>query len=111
MIAEKAGKGLVLSYHDLEGTPEDLDGLYASMAEQGADIVKIAVTPRSIADLGRLFEFAARGARRGARPSCPRHGPDGHREPHPRRALRGAFHCSRLRPPEPRPLPDRSPPP
>ena len=26
---EKAGSGLVVSYHDLEGTPDDLDGLYA----------------------------------------------------------------------------------
>lgn len=59
VIARKAGKGLVVSYHDLEGTPGDLDGLYASMAELGADVVKIAVTPRSVADLGRLFDFAA----------------------------------------------------
>src|SRR5260221_501353 len=71
VIAEKAGKGLVLSYHDLQGTPDDLDGLYGSMTEQGADIVKIAVTPRSIADLGRLFEFAARRAQAGGTPLLP----------------------------------------
>jgi 3-dehydroquinate dehydratase/shikimate dehydrogenase len=71
VIAEKAGKGLVLSYHDLQGTPDDLDRLYGSMAEQGADVVKIAVTPRSIADLGRLFEFAARRAQAGGTPLVP----------------------------------------
>src|SRR5262245_21609708 len=58
VAAEKAGRGLVVSHHDLSGTPQDLDSLYAGMAEMGADIVKIAVTPRSIADVGRLVAFA-----------------------------------------------------
>ena len=71
VMAEKAGRGLVLSYHDLDGTPGDLDGLYASMAELGADVVKIAVTARSIADLGRLFEFASRRAHAGGPPLVP----------------------------------------
>jgi len=63
VAAQKAGRGLVVSYHDLQGTPDDLDGLYASMVEMGADIVKIAVTPRSIADVGRLVVFANDRAR------------------------------------------------
>jgi 3-dehydroquinate dehydratase/shikimate dehydrogenase len=67
VAAEKAGHGLIVSHHDLDGTPEDLDGLYREMAGGGADIVKIAVTPRSIADVGRLFAFAAR-ARAGGGP-------------------------------------------
>jgi 3-dehydroquinate dehydratase/shikimate dehydrogenase len=71
VIGEKAGKGLVVSYHDLEGTPRDLDRLYASMAALGADVVKIAVTTRSIADLGRLFEFASRRAGGGGPPLLP----------------------------------------
>ena len=71
VIGEKAGKGLVVSYHDLEGTPPDLDGLYASMAALGADVVKIAVTTRSIADLGRLFEFASRRAGASGPPLLP----------------------------------------
>jgi 3-dehydroquinate dehydratase/shikimate dehydrogenase len=65
---EKSGSGLVLSYHDLEGTPADLDGLYARMCQRGADVVKIAVVPRSVADVGRLLEFAARVASEGGRP-------------------------------------------
>jgi 3-dehydroquinate dehydratase/shikimate dehydrogenase len=60
VMVEKAGRGLVVSYHDLKGTPEDLDGFYAAMRERGADVVKIAVTPRSIRDVARLLEFAAR---------------------------------------------------
>jgi 3-dehydroquinate dehydratase-1 len=52
---EKSGSGLILSYHDLEATPPDLDGLYARMCERGADVVKIAVTPHSVADVGRCW--------------------------------------------------------
>jgi len=62
VVASKTGRGLVLSWHDLEGTPEDLDGIYRRMAAQHPDIVKIAVTARSVADLGRLLAFAARHA-------------------------------------------------
>jgi 3-dehydroquinate dehydratase / shikimate dehydrogenase len=71
VISEKAGKGLIVSYHDVVGTPEDLDGLYASMAELGADVVKIAVNARSIADLGRLLAFASRRAQAGGPPLVP----------------------------------------
>ena len=68
VVAAKAGRGLVLSWHDLEGTPEDLDSLYARMAGARADVVKIAVTARSVADLGRLFAFARRrGAQTGGK--------------------------------------------
>lgn len=67
VVAAKAGRGLVLSWHDFEGTPEDLDGIHARMAAQHPDVVKIAVTARSVADLGRLLAFAARHAGRGPR--------------------------------------------
>jgi len=63
VVASKAGRGLVLSWHDFEGTPEDLDALYARLAEPQPDVVKIAVTARSVRDLGRLLAFAARHAR------------------------------------------------
>ena len=68
VLAAKAGKGLVLSFHDLVATPDDLDGLYASMCARGADVVKIVVTPRSVADVGRLLDFAARTAARAGTP-------------------------------------------
>ncbi len=59
----KSGRGLVLSWHDFEGTPTDLEALYRRMEAAGADIVKIAVTARSIEDLGRLLAFAQKHAR------------------------------------------------
>jgi len=68
VMVEKAGRGLIVSWHDLEGVPDDLDGLYRRMCEQGADVAKLAVTPRSIADVGRLLSFAERTAGGGGRP-------------------------------------------
>ncbi len=68
VMAEKAGRGLVVSHHDLEGTPADLAGLYARMAVRGADVVKLAVTPRSLVDVGRLLDLAADVARGGGTP-------------------------------------------
>ena len=62
VVKAKAGHGLVLSFHDLEGTPADLEGLFERMAASGADVVKIATTARSVADLGRLAHFASRHA-------------------------------------------------
>ena len=55
---EKAGNGLIVSYHDLEGTPPDLEALYARMCDRGADVVKIAVTPLSVADVARVLTLA-----------------------------------------------------
>ena len=68
VMVEKAGNGLIVSRHDLEATPDDLDGLYARMSEKGADVVKIVVTPRSISDVGRLLEFSSRAASGGGPP-------------------------------------------
>src|SRR5437870_3122757 len=39
VMVEKAGRGLIVSYHDLKSPPEDLDGFYAAMRERGADVV------------------------------------------------------------------------
>jgi 3-dehydroquinate dehydratase/shikimate dehydrogenase len=68
VVAGKAGKGLLVSFHDFEGTPEDLDGLYADMCARGADVVKIVVTPRTFKDVGRLLDFATRRAAAGGTP-------------------------------------------
>lgn len=68
VMIEKSGSGLIISYHDLSGMPEDLDGLYYRMCNKGADIVKIAVTPGSIADVATLLEFADQASRGGGKP-------------------------------------------
>jgi 3-dehydroquinate dehydratase/shikimate dehydrogenase len=62
LMTEKAGKGLIVSFHDMTGTPADLETLYQGMCKTGADIVKIAISPRSMADVGRLMELAQRHA-------------------------------------------------
>lgn len=68
VVGEKAGRGLVLSHHDLAGTPDDLDDLYRRMCDAGADIVKIATSPRSIGEVGRLLGFARRAQEQGGTP-------------------------------------------
>jgi 3-dehydroquinate dehydratase/shikimate dehydrogenase len=59
-VAAEAGARLVLSHHDLAGTPDDLDGLYASLCAARPAVAKIVVTPRSFADVARLLALAAR---------------------------------------------------
>jgi 3-dehydroquinate dehydratase/shikimate dehydrogenase len=54
----RAGRGLIVSHHDLEGVPADLPGLASLMAATGADVVKIVGTARSVSDLGRMTQFA-----------------------------------------------------
>jgi 3-dehydroquinate dehydratase / shikimate dehydrogenase len=71
VMREKAGRGLVVSYHDFEKMPPDLELLYAAMRDQGADVVKIAGMPRSIADVGRLLAFAKRVNAAGGPPVVP----------------------------------------
>ncbi|HET9314761.1 MAG TPA: type I 3-dehydroquinate dehydratase, partial [Vicinamibacteria bacterium] len=53
--AHADGRRLVLSHHDLTGTPGDLEGRYVRMCESGPEVVKIAVTPRTFADVGRVL--------------------------------------------------------
>jgi len=57
VVAAKAGRGLVISHHDLAGVPGDLDALYDRMAATGADVVKIACTATSVSDAARLMAF------------------------------------------------------
>ncbi|MCR5358670.1 MAG: shikimate dehydrogenase [Thermoguttaceae bacterium] len=48
----------LISYHDFEKVPEDLDAVYEKiLAQTDPDIVKVAVTPRSVGELLRLVEF------------------------------------------------------
>ena len=73
VIEARAGRGLVLSFHDVEGMPDDLDGLYERMAATGADVVKIVGKARSAVDLARLLAFARRRGAAASRtgPSAP----------------------------------------
>jgi 3-dehydroquinate dehydratase/shikimate dehydrogenase len=64
LIAERDGRNIVLSMHDFEQTPTDLDERCQAMRATGAAVVKIAVLSRSARDLVRLLELgrAQRGA-------------------------------------------------
>lgn len=50
----------VISYHNMTETPPDLDDIYDKMLKQDADVIKIAVLPRSAADLGRIVGIQKR---------------------------------------------------
>ena len=54
IMTEKAGKGLIVSFHDMTGTPQDLETLYEGMCNTWPEVGKIAVSPRSMTDVGRL---------------------------------------------------------
>lgn len=51
----------IVSYHNLEETPEDLDAIRNDILENcDPDVIKIAVTPKSIDDVFRLVDFMKR---------------------------------------------------
>jgi 3-dehydroquinate dehydratase/shikimate dehydrogenase len=56
--AERRNVRIIRSYHDVEGVPEDLEELVARLSVRPGEIPKLAVTPRSTADLRRLLEAA-----------------------------------------------------
>jgi 3-dehydroquinate dehydratase-1 len=57
----EAGVPLLLSAHDFGGTPpvDEMVAVFARMAALGADIAKLAVMPRSEADVAALLEATA----------------------------------------------------
>lgn len=50
----------VVSYHNMTETPPDLDDIYDRMLKQDADVVKVAVLPRTPADLARIVAIQKR---------------------------------------------------
>ena len=57
LIAERRGQNIVLSTHDFEGTPDDLEGRYRTMRGTGVEVVKLAVLTRCAADVVRLLRL------------------------------------------------------
>ncbi len=57
--ARRRGKRVILSYHNFQKTPLDrhLSGLLRKARRLGADLVKIAVTPKKKKDVERLLLF------------------------------------------------------
>ncbi len=56
-----AGARRIVSYHDMAGVPDDLDGLFERCLLRGADRVKIAATPRSAREAFRLLDLPTAG--------------------------------------------------
>lgn len=56
LVRARNGRGIVVSRHDFERTPEDVPELLASMRVTGAEIVKLAVATRSLSDLVPLLD-------------------------------------------------------
>ena len=66
-VSEQAhglGIDVVASFHDFEATPGDdvLEEVLVRMADEGADLAKIAVWPTGAADVARLLGVCARAA-------------------------------------------------
>ncbi len=47
----------IVSYHNLESTPDDLEALHREMASKDPDFIKIAATPQNVDDMFRLMRF------------------------------------------------------
>ena len=69
--AHEAGMAAIVSFHDFEGTPPQLDmqRMLARFDELGADVAKVAVMARSAADVVALLAATERACRDEA--SCP----------------------------------------
>ncbi|MDR1477703.1 MAG: shikimate dehydrogenase [Planctomycetaceae bacterium] len=49
----------IISYHDFAQMPNDLDKLFSEMELKDPDIIKIAVTPKSVDDMFRFMKFVS----------------------------------------------------
>jgi 3-dehydroquinate dehydratase/shikimate dehydrogenase len=62
LIEATGGKRVIVSRHDFAGTPQDLSTLLESLDAYGSEVVKLAVTTKTLEDVTRLAA-AARGHR------------------------------------------------
>jgi len=65
LIQERAGRRIVVSSHDFEGVPADLTSRLQAMRSTGAEVVKIAVTTRSLSECVPLLDLGAHDGSRG----------------------------------------------
>ncbi len=54
---------IIVSYHNFDETPDDLETVYANMRKTGAEILKIATTANDIIDNKRVFALLKRAKR------------------------------------------------
>jgi len=65
LVRARRGGGIVVSSHDFEGTPADLDDRLAAMRSTGGQVVKLAVRANALTDCVRLRDAARRAAAAG----------------------------------------------
>ncbi len=66
LLRAHGGKGLVVSSHDFDAYPADLDSRLEAMRATGAEVVKVAVKARRLSDCVRLRETGCRASTSGA---------------------------------------------
>ncbi|MFB3852356.1 MAG: type I 3-dehydroquinate dehydratase [Vicinamibacterales bacterium] len=64
IVGRRGGRGVVLSMHDFDGVPADLQDIEATMRRTGAEVVKIAVAASSLGDCLPLLDLARRNQAR-----------------------------------------------
>src|SRR6266567_1394820 len=65
LIAQSAGRRIVLSMHDFKGVPPDLAGQVQAMRATGAEVVKVAAQTTKLADCMPLLDVGAQAGRDG----------------------------------------------
>src|SRR3989454_956720 len=65
LIAQRAGRGIVLSSHDFEGVPVDLPARLRAMRSTGAEVVKLAAKTNTLSDCVPLLDIGAQAGRHG----------------------------------------------
>ncbi|MGA1789987.1 MAG: shikimate dehydrogenase [bacterium] len=55
LISCRKDSKIILSYHNFDEMPADINGIYLQMKKLGADILKIAVMPKNLRDNLRMF--------------------------------------------------------
>ena len=61
LLDVRGGRGVVLSFHDFDGVPADLEARYRSLRATGAEVVKIAATAGSLAEALRVARLGSDG--------------------------------------------------
>ena len=64
VLAHTGGRRVLVSAHDFDGMPSDLASRVGAMRATGADAIKIAVTPHTLADCVPLSELQREGSTR-----------------------------------------------
>ena len=62
LLDRRAGRGVVLSMHDFEGVPADLEARARTMRNTGAEVIKIAVMTQRLGDSLPLLSIARASA-------------------------------------------------